>query len=62
MPAKKKKKTSELFTLEEKGPAADGNGKLYCGWVGGHEIGCVISANKSAARKKLIGIARRMLK
>ena len=60
--AAKKKKGRELFRMEDKGPTADRKSHLYCGYVGGHDIGCVVAANKTAARKKLLNIARQLLK
>ena len=65
MAAKKtetKKSSKPLFRMEEKGPAADGKGKLYYGYVGGQNIGAVITSTKTAARKKLIAIARKQIK
>jgi len=66
MASKKKKGNPHngkpLFRLEERGGTADGKGKLYCGYVGGYEIGCVVAANQTKAKTKLIAIARRLLK
>ncbi len=59
--AAKKKKVEDLFRIEDRGAAADRKGKLFCGYIGGFEIGCVIASSQGAARKKLLGIARRLL-
>ena len=61
MPAKPKKE-KHLFRMEEKGPTADKNGSLYIGHVGNYELGAVVAPNKAAAKKKLLAIARKMLK
>ena len=62
MAAKKKKKGNPLFKMEDHGATADGKSKLYCGYVGNVEIGFVQSRNQTAARKKLLAIARSKLK
>ena len=59
MAAKKKKKDDkpkkkELLTVESTGGSADGNGNIYCGKVGGYNLGSVVAPNKTAARKKLL--------
>ena len=63
MATKKTSTTKELFKMTEGGPIA-GNGKsrMYTGKVGGFEIGTVVAPNKSAGRKKLLSIARGLLK
>ena len=58
---KKKKKSRSLFTMKDVGPAV-GKGRVYTGFVGGHEIGSCVSATASAARKKLLAAARRELR
>ena len=60
--AKKRKKSTSLFRMDDHGATADGNGKLYCGYVGESEIGYVTARTQSAARKKLLRIARSKLK
>ena len=62
MAAKKKGSTKELFTVKEGGALAAGKGRLYTGYVGGFEIGTVVAPNKTAGRKKLLTIARGLLK
>lgn len=61
MPADKKK-TRTLFRMEDKGPMADRKGTLYKGFVGGYDLGTVVAPNKTAAKKKLLAIARKALK
>ncbi len=60
--AAKKKSTKALFCMEDKGPTADKKGHLYHGYVGGHALGAVVAANKTAGKKKLLAIARKLLK
>lgn len=55
-------KTRTLFRLTEKGETADKKGRLYEGHVGGFNIGSVVAKNKTAGRKKLLSIARKLLK
>lgn len=55
-------KPDPLFTMTDDGATADGKGKMYCGWVGKHKIGTVVAPNATTARKRLLVIARRMLK
>ncbi len=59
MPKEKTKKT--LFSMEDKLPTADRKGYLFHGYVGGFALGAVVAANKTAGRKKLLSIARKML-
>lgn len=56
-----KKKSSVLFRMEDKGASADKRGNLYTGYVGGFELGAVMAPNKTAGRKKLLAIARKLL-
>ncbi len=51
-----------LFDMKSRGKSADGNGGMYEGFVGGESIGVVLSKDASAARKKLLAIARKKLK
>ena len=60
--AAKPKEVKELFRIEPMGGSADGKGSLYCGYVGGYKLGCVMAPNKTDARKKLMSIARKLLK
>jgi len=62
MATKKSTATKTLFRMTEKGATADKKGKLYEGHVGGFALGAVVAPNKTAARKKLLGIARKLLK
>lgn len=55
-------KKKELFTMKELGTTADKKTSMYNGCVGGFDIGTVVAPNKSAAKKKLLAIARRLLK
>lgn len=55
-------KKKDLFRMEEKGKTADNKGCIYEGYVGGHKLGTVVAANKTAGKKKLLSIARRLLK
>ena len=56
------KKSKDLFRMEEKGKTADNKGCIYDGFVGGHKLGSVVAANKTAGKKKLMAIARKLLK
>lgn len=60
MPKAKKKKP--LFKIEETGRTSDGKSALYCGYVGGTDIGCVSAKTKTIARAKLLRLARAQLK
>ena len=61
--ASKKKSSKELFTMAEGGPiAGTTKNRLYSGKVGGFDLGTVVAANKTAGRKKLLTIARGLLK
>lgn len=60
--ATKRKKSKSLFRMDDHGKTADGKGSLYCGYVGESEIGYVTARTQSAARKKLLSIARSKLK
>ena len=57
-----KKKSKELFTLEETGRTTDGKTKLYCGYVGGYDLGTVQAKSAADAKKKLKAHARKLLK
>ena len=57
-----KKSTKELFTMTEGGAIAGTKGKLFSGKVGGFDIGQVVAPNKTDGRKKLLAIARKLLK
>ncbi len=59
---RKRKGSKALFTVKDNGPAAEGRGRVYCGYIGGHELGNVISTSKAAARRKLLAAARKKLK
>ncbi len=50
-----------LFRMEDKGATADKKGRLYHGYVGGFHLGAVVAPNKTAGKKKLLSIARKML-
>lgn len=58
----KPKKTKPLFKVEEVGRASDGKSALYCGYVGGTDIGTVSAKSKTVARAKLLRLARAQLK
>lgn len=63
MAAKKKtSSTRTLFRMEDKGATADKKGNLYHGYVGGFSLGAVVAPNKTAGKKKLLAIARKLLK
>lgn len=47
--------------MEDKGATADKKGHLYHGYVGGYALGAVMAPNKTAGRKKLLSIARKLL-
>jgi len=51
-----------LFRVTEKGQTADNKGRIYEGHVGSHNIGQVVAKNMTAGRKKLLTIARKLLK
>jgi len=59
---KKPNGTKTLFRMEDKGVTADKKGSLYHGYVGGFALGAVVAPNKTAGRKKLLAIARKLLK
>ena len=62
MATKKSSGGRTLFRMEDKGATADKKGSLYHGYVGGFALGAVVAANKAAGRKKLLAIARKLLK
>ena len=65
MPATTKKHTrhqGSLFHMKEHGRTADGKHGLYAGQVGGKDIGTVVAKNATDGRKKLLRIARQLLK
>ncbi len=53
---------AKIFRMEAKGKSADGRGGMYEGYVGGTSIGVVLSVDAATARKKLLAIARKLLK
>ena len=48
--------------MEDKGATADRKGFLFHGYIGGYALGAVVAANKTAGKKKLLSIARKLLK
>lgn len=62
MVAKKKTGNKSLFRMEDQGAAADGKGKIYRGYVGGHCVGACQAPTKTAAKAKLLRAARKLLK
>ena len=65
MAAKKKKKKASagpLLKVKEEGAIAGGKNRMYSGSIGSYEIGTVVAANKTAGKKKLLTLARKLLK
>ena len=62
MPAKKKS-GGALFKMKDEGKVAGSKSqRLYSGSVGNHQLGTVVAGNKTLGRKKLMSLARKLLK
>lgn len=57
-----KKSSKELFTMTEGGPIAGTKTRMYTGKIGGFDLGTVVANTKAAGKKKLLTIARGLLK